>query len=149
MATSPGTPPAMAQTAANQIVASLPRPLSELGTGPLEVALDPPELGRVRLSLVEVAGAMTLSITAERPETAELMRRHLDLLAQEFTRSGLDAPSVRVGTEGGGAQGQGPGADGETGARAPAGSGLPEAETGPALQPAPAPDPRRALDLRL
>jgi hypothetical protein len=139
----------MAQTAANQIVASLPRPVSELGTGALEVALDPPELGRVRLSLVEVAGAMTLSITAERPETAELMRRHLDLLAQEFARSGLDAPSVRVGAEGGGAQGHGPGADGEPGARAPSGPGLAESDSGLPLHPAQAPDPRRALDMRL
>jgi flagellar hook-length control protein FliK len=149
LATSSGNPQAMAQTAANQIVASLPRPLSELGTGTLEVALDPPELGRVRLSLVEVAGAMTLSITAERPETVELMRRHLDLLAQEFTRSGLDAPSVRVGTEGGGTHGHGPGADDAPDAHTLPGSGLPEAETGLPLHPAPATDPRRALDLRL
>lgn len=138
----------MAQTAANQIVASLPRPVSDLGTGTLEVALDPPELGRVRLSLVEVSGTLTLSITAERPETAELMRRHLDLLAQEFTRSGLDAPSVRVGAEGGGTSNQGPGADGDAGGHARAASGLLEPDTGLPLHPAPAPDPRRALDVR-
>lgn len=69
---------------------------------PVDIALDPPELGRVRLSLVEVNGAMTLSIIAERPETVELMRRHLVLLADEFARQGLDAPSVNIS---GGGQG--------------------------------------------
>jgi flagellar hook-length control protein FliK len=52
------------------------------------------------MSLVEIAGTLTLSITAERPETAELMRRHMDILNQEFSRSGLDAPDVHVGTGG-------------------------------------------------
>lgn len=71
--------------------------------GPVEIALDPPELGRVRLSLVEINGAMTLSITAERPETADLMRRHLSLLTEEFARQGLDAPMVDIS---GGGQGE-------------------------------------------
>jgi hypothetical protein len=146
------SPSGLAQATAQQIVASLPAPLRELGSAPLEIALDPPELGRVRLSLVEAGGGMTLSIVAERPETAELMRRHVDLLAQEFSRSGLDAPNVRVGTgsAGGGEMGghgqhgppvpEEPGRDGpEPGADAP---GIPADGTGPG-------DPARALDLRL
>ena len=48
----------------------------------------------------------TLSITAERPETADLMRRHLSLLAEEFARQGLDAPSVDI--SGGGQGGRQP-----------------------------------------
>ena len=138
----------MAQNAAGQIVASLPRPMSDLGNGTLEVSLDPPELGRVRLSLIEVAGTMTLSITAERPETAELMRRHLDLLAQEFARAGLDAPNVRIGGENGsaGAQDKGGGASGgAAGSRAD----LAEPEKGQPTTVATAPDQNRALDLRL
>jgi flagellar hook-length control protein FliK len=59
----------------------------------------------LRLSLSELNGVMTLSITAERPETADLIRRHLVLLADEFTRQGLDAPSVDI-SNGGGQQGQ-------------------------------------------
>lgn len=73
--------------------------------GAVDIALDPPELGRLRLSLSELNGVMTLSITAERPETADLIRRHLVLLADEFTRQGLDAPSVDI-SNGGGQQGQ-------------------------------------------
>lgn len=89
----------LAQSVAQQILGGLPRPISDMGSGAVEIALDPPELGRVRLSLLEVAGVMTLSITAERPETADIMRRHLDLLAQEFSREGLGAPHVQIGGE--------------------------------------------------
>ena len=43
-------------------------------TGSIDVALDPPELGRLRLSFgqAETGGALTLSIVARRPETADL-----------------------------------------------------------------------------
>jgi len=68
---------------------------------PTDIALDPPELGRVRMSLAEVNGALTLAITAERPETAELMRRHIAVLAEEFARAGLDAPTVDISQGGG------------------------------------------------
>jgi flagellar hook-length control protein FliK len=97
-------PPDLPPQAARQIAVALADVSRDPG-GAVEVALDPPELGRVRLSLVEVNGAMTLSIIAERPETADLMRRHLALLAEEFARQGLDAPSVDI--SGGGQGGQG------------------------------------------
>ncbi len=80
---------------AQQIAAALSDRNAEPGQ-PLELALDPPELGRVRMQLVELAGVLTLTIHAERPETAELMRRHLDLLNQEFSEAGIDAPSVSI-----------------------------------------------------
>jgi hypothetical protein len=70
-----GTPgAALSQQIAQHIAANLPKPVTDLGTGTLEITLDPPELGRVRMSLVEIAGTITLSIVADRPETAELMR---------------------------------------------------------------------------
>ncbi len=55
-----------------------------------EIALSPKELGRVRLSIVAVDGAITLAVLAERPETVDLMRRHIDVLAQEFKSLGYD-----------------------------------------------------------
>ncbi|OAN69219.1 hypothetical protein A8B78_05080 [Jannaschia sp. EhC01] len=93
-------PSATAQTIAQQISAALTNRASENTDAPLELALDPPELGRVRMQITDVAGAMTLVIQAERPETADLMRRHLELLAQEFAQAGLDAPSVQIRQEG-------------------------------------------------
>jgi len=71
---------------------------------PLDLALDPPELGRLRLSFSEINGTLTLVIAAERPETADLMRRHLGLLVQEFARAGIDAPLVSISN--GGADGR-------------------------------------------
>ncbi|MEM7722223.1 MAG: flagellar hook-length control protein FliK [Pseudomonadota bacterium] len=63
---------------------------------PLDLALDPPELGRLRMSVTEIGGALTLTIMAERPETADLMRRHMALLSEEFARAGVDAPQVNI-----------------------------------------------------
>lgn len=91
-------PSATAQVIAQQIAAALSRTPSASDT-PLELALDPPELGRLRMQITEIAGVMTLMIQAERPETADLMRRHLDLLAQEFAQEGMDAPSVHISGE--------------------------------------------------
>ncbi|GAA5074965.1 hypothetical protein GCM10023209_22570 [Roseibacterium beibuensis] len=113
---------------------------------PLDLALDPPELGRVRLSVSEQGGTLTLAITADRPETVELMRRHLDVLQQEASRLGLDALQVRL------SQGGQPGHDGN-GARPQTGdTGLAPHGTDE-TDPHPHHDPQRAhdgaLDLRL
>ncbi len=99
----PASTPATAQLVAHQIAAALSDGRSEAG-GPVELTLDPPELGRLRMHVTEIAGVMTLTIHADRPETADLMRRHLDLLAQEFAEAGLDAPSVRISQDNSGDQ---------------------------------------------
>ncbi len=112
-AVAPSAGAQLAQGAAQAIAAGLADARGNDRSGAVEIALDPPELGRVRMSFAEIGGTLTLSILAERPETAELMRRHLDLLGQEFARSGLDAPSVRVEAHGGQAFGQGGGGPGQ------------------------------------
>ncbi|MFK7939507.1 MAG: flagellar hook-length control protein FliK [Roseovarius sp.] len=50
----------------------------------VELALNPAELGRVRIALKTTDTAVLVQITADRPETLDLMRRHVDALAQEF-----------------------------------------------------------------
>ncbi|UWQ95660.1 flagellar hook-length control protein FliK [Rhodobacteraceae bacterium M385] len=92
-------PSTTAQVIAQQIASALANPSAE-GDAPLELALDPPELGRVRMQMSEIAGVLTLTIQAERADTADLMRRHLDLLAQEFSDAGLDSPSVHISQDG-------------------------------------------------
>ena len=92
-------PSATAQVIAQQLATALSNSGASTDT-PLELALDPPELGRVRMQISDVSGVMTLMIQAERPETADLMRRHLELLAQEFAQAGLDAPSVHISQDG-------------------------------------------------
>lgn len=115
------------------------------GDQPVDITLDPPELGRVRLSLSEVNGALTLAISAERPETADMMRRHLALLLDEFMRSGLDVPTVSIFERGSDAQ------KGQGGARTfPDGHGRPDGSGEDPSVARPSPQPTAGgLDLRL
>ncbi len=143
---STNAPALLAQGAAHQVAAAMSDPARDT-SAPLELALDPPELGRVRLQITELAGIMTLTIHAERPETAELMRRHLDLLAQEFAQAGLDAPQVRIshdGPNGGPDGGNAQAGDREAGAQ-PAASAASEAQT----SPQPSRTASGGLDIRL
>lgn len=56
---------------------------------PVELTLSPEELGRVRMTLTTQDGTLTLAIQADRPETIDLMRRHIDQLAQDFRDLGF------------------------------------------------------------
>ncbi len=64
-----------------------------------EIALNPEELGRVRLTMTAVDGTITLNVLAERLETNDLLRRHIDVLAQEFRDLGYDTISFSFGAE--------------------------------------------------
>lgn len=71
-----------------------------------QISLNPEELGRVRLSMSATDGSITLNILAERPETNDLLRRHIEVLAQEFRSLGYNSISFSFGTSGqGGADG--------------------------------------------
>lgn len=56
--------------------------------GPVELTLDPEELGRVRMTLSGTDMSMTVTLVTERAETSDLMRRHIEVLAQEFRQLG-------------------------------------------------------------
>jgi flagellar hook-length control protein FliK len=49
-----------------------------------EIALDPPELGKVKMQLSITDGVAQVVLAVERPETNDLIRRHLDQLANEL-----------------------------------------------------------------
>jgi flagellar hook-length control protein FliK len=83
----------LAQHVAQQLVA-LAKPLPN---GAVELSLNPEELGRVRMTLSPAEAGLSVSITAERPETLELMRRNADILAQEFRNLGYDSTSFNFG----------------------------------------------------
>jgi flagellar hook-length control protein FliK len=50
----------------------------------IEIALRPAELGRVRIALSPADAGMIVTISAERAETLELMRRNIDYLSRTF-----------------------------------------------------------------
>lgn len=55
------------------------------GHGTVEITLSPEELGHVRLTIHSDDGATaTVRLSADRHETLDLMRRHIDLLAQDL-----------------------------------------------------------------
>lgn len=71
---------------AQQLAAAMPSTAS----GTTEITLRPEELGQVRMRLTLNEGAMTMVIHADRQETSDLMRRHIDQLAQTYRQMGFD-----------------------------------------------------------
>lgn len=78
-----------ARSAASQIAEAVRLP----NDGTVEIRLSPEELGRVKLSMVPGDVGMIVQLVAERAETLDLLRRHVDLLAtdlQDLGYSGLE-----------------------------------------------------------
>ncbi|HHX88173.1 MAG TPA: flagellar hook-length control protein FliK [Paracoccus sp.] len=92
-----------ARHAAQQIAARA----VDLGHGRFELSLSPTELGKVDMLLQDGENRLTLFINAERPETMELIRRHISLLEQELRQMGLGTLSLQLGN--GGSADAGPG----------------------------------------
>lgn len=63
----------------------------------IELKLYPEELGRVSMTLSHDGGALTVALTAERGDTLELMRRHIDLLGQELRQLGYGSVDFTFG----------------------------------------------------
>ena len=79
--------------------------ISRSGERVVELTLRPEELGRVNLKLHGDPGHMSVALTVERPETMDLIRRHIDLLGNELRRLGYGA--VEFSFQGGGQEGPG------------------------------------------
>ncbi|MEM1428047.1 MAG: flagellar hook-length control protein FliK [Pseudomonadota bacterium] len=92
--TDTGPRPPAAAHAAQQIAESIrnashPPPLP----GSLDVALHPEELGRVRLVFTPTEAGLSISVQAERGETLDMLRRHIELLEQDLREHGFSNPS--------------------------------------------------------
>jgi len=70
----------------------------------IDLVLNPEELGKVRLSLSQSDAGLSVSVLAERPETLDLLRRNIDLLAGEFLDIGYQSAEFSFGHEEPGAQ---------------------------------------------
>ncbi|MCH2168823.1 MAG: flagellar hook-length control protein FliK [Oceanicola sp.] len=58
--------------------------------GQIELRLNPEELGRLKMTFEGNETSMIVTIAAERPETSELMRRHIEQLAREMAANGFE-----------------------------------------------------------
>ena len=70
--------------------------------GVTSLVLNPEELGRVRLAITTQDEIMAVTITTERAETQDLMRRHIDMLAQEMKELGYQNVGFSFEGRGGG-----------------------------------------------
>ena len=69
---------------AQQLIDVIPRRPNQS----VEIVLNPEELGKVRMTITGNETQIVVSIQAERVETTELMRRHLDLLTEQYQSLG-------------------------------------------------------------
>ncbi len=94
-------PTAIVQSVGQQLAAAV---TSRPG-GVTELVLNPAELGRVELRMVTNETGVIVQITMERPETQDLVRRHLESFANEFRQFGFrDVGFEFQGDRGGNAQ---------------------------------------------
>jgi len=90
------------------VAVQLAEALATKGERNIDVALNPEELGRVKMRVTTTDTSVIVTITTERPETGDLMRRHINELSEEFRRMGFEDISFEFSGEGmSGQMGQG------------------------------------------
>lgn len=68
--------------------------------GTVELALSPEELGHLKMVLHSDDGKLHVAIQAERPETQDLLRRHVDGLEKDFRQAGYAEVTFSIGEKG-------------------------------------------------
>ncbi|MFZ5749564.1 MAG: flagellar hook-length control protein FliK [Pseudomonadota bacterium] len=142
----PGTVPVpgLRDDSGPRVGAGLPETVVRSAGGPIEVTLAPPELGRVHMALRDQDGALSLSLSADRPETLDLMRRHADLLEKDLRMLGYGSIAFHFGQGGSGSRAAAP-------PPLPADTDRPGATDPAPIPPAPGPalGAGASLDIRL
>ena len=75
---------------AKSVGAQLAEQMVRRAQGVVDVTLNPEELGRVKMAVNAGESTVSISIMAERPETLDLMRRHINQLVEEFRQMGFE-----------------------------------------------------------
>lgn len=103
-----GTPAGHRPEMPRMIAAQIAEAFAAKGEQKVEVSLNPQELGQVKMRVVTSETGITMIIQTERPETGDLMRRHINELAEEFRRMGYENISFEFsgGQTGGGQSGE-------------------------------------------
>lgn len=82
---------------ARPVIAQIAEAVRSTAGGGVELRLSPEELGRVRLSMTAGDAGMIVHVVAERPETLDLIRRHIDMLDHALRREGFSDLSFSFG----------------------------------------------------
>jgi flagellar hook-length control protein FliK len=88
--------PRVVAQVANHLIANINSALMT-GERSVELRLDPPELGRVILTLTPADQGISGQVLAERSDTLELLRRSLDELARELHDQGFGDVALSLG----------------------------------------------------
>jgi hypothetical protein len=67
------------------------------GAGDLALVLEPADLGPLHFTIETADGRLSVTVTAERAETLELMRRHPETLAEAFRAAGFGSVDMSFG----------------------------------------------------
>lgn len=73
------------------IAAQMAQALRGPANGPVEITLQPEELGRVRMTITTSEAGIAINVAAERNETFEMMRRHAASLSKELISLGFES----------------------------------------------------------
>lgn len=114
------------------VAAQLAEAFASKGEQKVEVSLNPQELGHVKMRVVASETGITMIIQTERPETADLMRRHIHELAEEFRRMGYEDISFEFS---GGHTGGQSADDADDGGVSPGGTGPRGADSADGTEP--------------
>jgi flagellar hook-length control protein FliK len=99
--------PNMAALAKDQpVLLQVSRAIETAKSGEIELRLDPAELGKVRITMAARDGVMFVTITAERAETLEMMRRNSESLDATFSEQGFGETQLDFESFGDGEQSQ-------------------------------------------
>ncbi len=71
-------------------------------TGHVTLTLAPEELGHLRMTISQDAGDVRVMVSADRPETLDLMRRHADQLTAELRGAGFSGATLQFSQGGSG-----------------------------------------------
>ncbi len=68
--------------------------ITALPDGPVHIRLDPPELGRLTISITHTDTGINARIVADKPDMADFFRRNAEVLSRELNRSGFTQTSL-------------------------------------------------------
>jgi hypothetical protein len=119
----------------HQASAALAERIAQTPSGQMEITLRPEELGALRFDMRQEGEALVITLSAERPETLDLMRRHLPELMADLKQLGVQNSNLSFG-QWGERQDQ----------PAPSGQNFPDDPPAMMLEPSPiAPNPPRLM----
>lgn len=67
------------------------------GSGALDVALSPDELGRLHMHISTEGDSLRIAMTVERPDTLDLLRRHSEQLLADLRQAGFGGATLSFG----------------------------------------------------